>query len=243
VIQLAKYASMGSALTFPTEAMVFLAIIFQGIEQGSGRRLTKRTLRSFLGKVRVYGDDIIVPTDMVVSVVEALETFGHKVNSSKSFWTGKFRESCGKEYYDGHDVSIVRFRRMFPSSRKDASEVISLVEFRNQLYYSGYWSTCQRLDETITSLLGGNFPIVESTSPVIGRASYLPYKAEKMDERLHRPLVRGFVVRPRIPINEIDGVAALVKWFIEGSQEDPEHLRRSGRPQFVDIKLRMATPY
>lgn len=123
VIRLAKFASMGSALCFPVEAMVFLAVCFVGIEKKLNTQLNHRLLKQFVGSVRVYGDDIIVPVDYVHHVIDSLETYGFKVGSDKSFWTGKFRESCGKEYYAGQDVSIVKFRRMYPSSREDVAEV------------------------------------------------------------------------------------------------------------------------
>jgi len=116
VMPLAKFASMGSALTFPIEAMIFSSIIFIGIaeELGLPRVDTDLVLR-YRSRVRVYGDDIVVPVRFVSRVVESLEAFGFKVNASKSFWNGSFRESCGKEYYNGEDVSVFRIRRVFPS--------------------------------------------------------------------------------------------------------------------------------
>jgi hypothetical protein len=231
VIPLHKYASMGSALCFPIESMVFLTIVLYSIGRTRHNRpLTRREIESLRGQVRVYGDDIIVPADCAVSVMEDLESFGFKVNSSKSFWTGNFRESCGKEYYAGHDVSIVRFRRMFPSSRRDVDSIVSLVSFRNQLYWAGYWETCRKLDLEIGRLLGGFFPISTRDAGAITRHSFLPYQEEKHCDDLHRPLVRAWKAVPRIPSNGVDGVEALHKWFIAGSQEDPRHLERSGRP-------------
>jgi len=122
VIRLAKFASMGSALTFPIEAMIFSTIVFMAIAKAEAKdnpelsaTVDTDLVMRYRSRVRVYGDDIIVPVRFVHAVVDLLETFGLKVNSSKSFWTGKFRESCGKEYYNGHDVSIVRVRREFPS--------------------------------------------------------------------------------------------------------------------------------
>jgi hypothetical protein len=105
VIPLVKFASMGSALTFPIEAMVFLTLVMIGIEQAEARHLSDNEILSLKGKVRVYGDDIVVPVEYARSVNRVLGIFGFRVNEHKSFWTGKFRESCGKEYYDGHDVS------------------------------------------------------------------------------------------------------------------------------------------
>ena len=123
VIRLAKFASMGSALTFPIEAMVFSTVVFMAIARAEADRTgdesraqvdTGLILRHRSG-VRVYGDDIVVPVRFVHRVVEYLEIFGFRVNSNKSFWTGRFRESCGKEYYDGQDISVVKVRREFPS--------------------------------------------------------------------------------------------------------------------------------
>lgn len=73
VITLSKFASMGSALTFPIEAMVFTTIAFMGIAKGSRTQLTPALIRKWRSSVRVYGDDIIVPTHFVRSVVETLQ--------------------------------------------------------------------------------------------------------------------------------------------------------------------------
>lgn len=94
VIRLAKFASMGSALCFPMEAMVFLTVIFMGIQRSLNTSLTHKDIKSLMGSVRVFGDDIIVPVDHVDDVVRMLHAFGYVVNTGKSFWTGKFRESC-----------------------------------------------------------------------------------------------------------------------------------------------------
>lgn len=138
IIRLAKFASMGSALCFPMESLVFMTVIFLGIERELKRPLTSSDITSFRGQVRTYGDDIIVPVRYVRSVVSELETFGFKVNANKSYWSGYFRESCGKDYFMGEDVSVVRVRRVFPTRQSDAQEIISTVSLRNQLYKEGY---------------------------------------------------------------------------------------------------------
>lgn len=257
-INLAKFASMGSALTFPIEAMVFLVIVAIGIERELNTHFSRQDLFQVLGgRVRIYGDDIIVPVEYVRSVVSSLSDFGLVVNSRKSFWTGKFRESCGKEYYDGEDVSIVRVRQMFPASQRDATEVISLVSLRNQFYFAGYWETCRMLDREIGRVLK-HFPVVLPTSSVLGRHSFLGYDTERLHKTLHSPLVKGWVVSAISPKDPLDGMGALVKFFLRTQRRDrysmfesytPEptlnedHLERSGRPHAVNIKLRMASPF
>jgi hypothetical protein len=245
VIPLSKYASMGSALTFPIEAMVFLAVIFVGIEQELNKPLCLADVKRLSNEVRVYGDDIIIPVRFVRSVVESLETFGFKVNSSKSFWTGKFRESCGKEYYDGYDVSVVKFRHKYPTTRRHATEVIGLVAFRNLLYKRGLWRTCQWLDDRIRNLIS-HFPVVAETSVVVGRHSFLGYETQKMCPKLHSPLVRGLVVSAQSPSSQLDGHDALFK-CLSGDRREPfidkQHLSRAGRPNSVDTRVRWAQPF
>jgi len=246
IITLSKFASMGSALCFPLEAMVFLTLIFLGIEKERGYRFVdRREISSFIDRVRVYGDDIIVPVDYVHTVIETLEHFGAKVNRRKSFWTGRFRESCGKEYFDGHDVSIVKLRRMFPSSRQCVAETEKLVAFRNHLYTYGCWATCQWLDEILRKVLK-HFPCIESTSSALGRVSFLGYQAEKWHDDLHIPLVKACVSSARPPADRLDGQAALLKYFLKRSdlpRFDEGHLERAGRPRTAYIKARWVTPY
>jgi hypothetical protein len=262
VVRLAKFASMGSALTFPIEAMVFATIIFLGIQEALNRPLTKKDIQSFKGQVRVYGDDIICPVEFVHSVVGKLEAFGFRVNHDKSFWNGKFRESCGKEYYDGEDVSIVRVRRVFPTQPTDVLDTISLVSLRNRFYMGGMWMTARYLDDVLERLLK-RFPTVMPGAPVLGRWSLLDYQIDKYHPTLHAPLVKGYVVKAKLPVSELDDVWALQKVFLSKAglektpyQEltdfilgiggepasDKEHLRRQGRPDAVDIKLRWTSP-
>ena len=239
-IQLNKFASMGSALCFPMEALVFLTVVFVGIERALNRPLTRRDLESLRGRVRVYGDDIIVPTDYVQPVIQALEAFGFVVGKNKSFWTGRFRESCGKDYYAGTDVSIVRMRNEFPASREDATQLVSVVSLRNQLSANGYEQSVEWLDHEIERLIP--FPFVEETSPVLGK-HHNGHQTSKWDKKLQRPLVRGCVVSSPLPINPIGSYEALLKFLLKrGSQpfEDVEHLERSGRPRRVHINVEWA---
>jgi len=262
VIPLAKFASMGSALCFPVEAMVFLTVIFVGIQKELRMPLSREVLiKDFLGQVRVFGDDIIVPKEYVLTVVHELENFGFRVNVHKSFWTGRFRESCGKEYYDGEDVSIVRIREILPRQRQDVIGVISTVSLRNQAYWAGLWQTARWLDTYLRELLT-EFPNVGPDSPVLGRESLLGYQFQKLDPNTHGPLVKGYYMRAKSPIDHLEGEGALLKCLIGNPDElpltwedslraylfdvasvDNEHLERSGRPEHVSIKLGWRPPF
>jgi len=259
VLRLAKYASMGSALCFPVEAMVFLTVIFLGIERELSAPLSRETLiKRFSEQVRVFGDDLIVPRDHVLSVCDALSDFGHKVNISKSYWIGRFRESCGREYYDGQDVSIVKVRQCLPTRRQDASGVIAAVEFRNQAYWAGLWQTARWMDSFIRDVIH-YFPNVAPTSPLLGRESALGYEFQTLSRNTHSPLTKGYFVRAKSPIDKLDGTGALLKCLVRNGESrfalsvkprhsvlpnaDETHLERSGRPETVNIKLGYRTPF
>lgn len=241
IIPLGKFASMGSALCFPMESFVFMTVIFLGIQKELRRPLTRDDIRSFKGQVRTYGDDIIVPVRYVRSVVGELESFGFRVNSSKSFWTGYFRESCGRDYYHGEDVSVVRVRRVLPTQRSDAPEIISLVSLRNQLYKRGLWKTTRYLDNMVEGLIP--FPAVGQNSPILGKQNFTGHETHKVCSNLQVPLVRGMRVVSTLPADKLEGTGALLKFFLKRSEEpfvDREHLERYGRPKSVNIKLGMA---
>jgi hypothetical protein len=244
IIRLAKFASMGSALCFPMESLVFMTVIFLGIERELRRPLTLDDIKSFQGQVRTYGDDIIVPVRYVRSVVSMLETFGFKVNASKSYWSGYFRESCGKDYFMGDDVSVVRVRREIPTQRSDAQEIISTVSLRNQLYKRGLWKTVKYLDNLVERIIP--FPAVGENSPILGKRNFTGYESGKFCSDLQIPLVRGMQVVSKLPSDKLEDAGALLKFFLKRSEEpfvDRNHLERYGRPESVDIKLRWAPAY
>ena len=243
VIPLSKFASMGSALCFPVEAMVFTTCVFIGLAKATGKPLTRALVKEFSGQVRVYGDDIIVPVEYVQFAVESLELYGFKVNSHKSFWTGKFRESCGGDYYDGTDVSVVRCRSLFPTKRTHVSEIVSLVSLRNQLFEAGYGKVCDYLDHVVEGFIP--FPRILPNSPGLGKHSH-DYDVDMMCPDTQQPLVRAAVVDARLPSDPLEGHGALLKWFLKRSDEpfaDVDHLERAGRPERVTLKLRKVTPY
>jgi hypothetical protein len=244
IVNLTKFASMGSALCFPIEAMVFLTCVFHGICSALNRPMSASLIKEYASRVRVYGDDIIVPVEFATSVKSSLELFGFKVNDRKSFWTGMFRESCGAEFYRGGDVSVTRVRREFPLSRTDVPEILSLVSLRNQLYWQGLWQSSAYLDEMVRDVLP-HFPTVQPSSQAVGRHSGLEFESQRQSEALHAPLVKGYVVNSQIPKSPISGEGALLKCLLNEGEPfmDHKHLERQGRPDAVRLKLRWVMPY
>lgn len=232
IVQLRKFASMGSALTFPIETLVFATIASMAVRRAK-RRLGSVDTEPY----RVYGDDIIVPTYAANDCVELLEAFGLKVNYHKSFLNGPFRESCGGDYFQGSLVTPVRVRQDLPTSRRDVDEVVAIVAFRN-LYWEQYGDTefVTELDRFVERIIP--FPRVVHTleTSALVRKTYRDSDFSGLDKHLQRPTI--IACRPvyELPVDEIDGDAALLKYFWTPFNEDPKHLLRAGRPVSAKLK-------
>lgn len=219
VITLSKFASMGSATCFPIEAMYFYTCILASLLEQSGKPLTFSTLFTLSRDVYVYGDDLIVPTDAVDGIIQTLARFNCKVGLNKSFWTGRFRESCGVEAYNGEYVTPTYIRRLRPNDSRSASELLSWVATSNQFYLRGYWLTAAFMKESVERLLRRRLPLVESTAAGLGWVNYQGgYSVHRWNNSLHRYEVRTLVPSPVYRPDPLDGPPALMKFLLSSTK-------------------------
>lgn len=212
LITLKKFASMGSALTFPIQSMVFFSIAVLGEFGSKVYPGYRRSVRND-GCISVFGDDIIVKTDAYQHTVSLLESYGLKVNVKKSYYSGNFRESCGGDYFNGCDVSITRLRKPLPTSRADAQEVSSLVSFRNLCYGGGLWTTAALVDEILTGLI--SWRPAPFGHPSLSRWTYLDVGHDGYNDKLQIPIIRRPKLVPIARSYKPDGLSGLLKWFLE----------------------------
>lgn len=120
-------STMGARLTFPVESIVFCGIAILAVEYYSALiGLDSRSCKTLLALVSVYGDDIIIPTCAADICAQILVKLGFLLNDDKSFMNpqGRYRESCGEEYWNGVNLSSKYFpRRTYPT------EVIDQLQF------------------------------------------------------------------------------------------------------------------
>lgn len=95
--ELAMVSTMGNGFTFALMTLLFTSLI---------KCIHESKQLPYQNGVHggVYGDDIIVSNSIASELIEVLTTIGYTVNKEKSYFTGSFRESCGGDYMDGHDV-------------------------------------------------------------------------------------------------------------------------------------------
>lgn len=100
-IPLEKFSAMGNGYTFELETLIFWAIA----------RAVVETRAEWNQRVLVYGDDIIIDTQAVGILKDVFEEVGFTMNPEKTFSDGPFRESCGKHYFHGVDVTPFYLRK------------------------------------------------------------------------------------------------------------------------------------
>lgn len=90
-----KFSAMGNGYTFELETLIFYCTALA----------LSKCFNYQCNILTVYGDDIIIDTPMAGPLIKALGYFGFKTNGRKTFINGiPFRESCGADYYGGHNV-------------------------------------------------------------------------------------------------------------------------------------------
>jgi len=138
-VALRMISTMGNGFTFPLQTVIFACVV--------------RACYDLMGfpsncpvtQFGVYGDDIVVRREAYNFVCSMLSRLGFVVNVGKSFNTGPFRESCGHDYFSGHNV-----RGVYVRSLETPQEVYSLINRLNR------WSAVQgyMLKRTVKFLLG-----------------------------------------------------------------------------------------
>lgn len=179
LLELQKFAPMGSACCFPVLSTVAWSTAIAGI------MLNGISLDDALSSVYVYGDDIICRTEHSTFVVHALECVGLAVNINKSFSSGSFRESCGCDAFRGNDVTPVRLR-VGPLQDTDINgdgvpaHLVSFTMTANLLFKSGFFRASEKLYSQVERLLGP-LPYGDDFSPYLHRETPLELRGRTIE--------------------------------------------------------------
>nr|URG16513.1 MAG: RNA dependent RNA polymerase [Leviviridae sp.] len=231
---LRMFSTMGNACTFPVESIGFLTIILACVATQRKLRLTPRVLVDLAKEVAVFGDDLIVPNDSRPLVCVALEALGFRVNADKSFWIGKFRESCGVDAFNGVDVTPTYWKG--PCTNGPES-IASTVEVSNNFYKKWMLHTARYVAEAIERV---EIPLITMDSGVCGFTSFVKPELGFTKNRYNEALQRWEAFVPmlltsvrRTPITDD---SALLQYFTENPE--PHIAWSSGVMQKPRLKLR-----
>jgi len=159
-----KFAPMGSALCFPVQSTLYSAIVamvsiaesycldwekagtLASIKDlsvawqycfGDGRFPSNQ--RTHHIPFRCYGDDITCDKDVTSNTIAALMQLGFKVNTDKSFIGSQaYRESCGKYYCQGHDVTPYFFKTKRIDRRINVKALAGIIDHANKALAYGF---------------------------------------------------------------------------------------------------------
>ncbi|DAD51635.1 RNA-directed RNA polymerase [ssRNA phage Esthiorhiza.2_43] len=135
IISIKKFAPMGSALCFPTQCLIFASVciyashlygetlpydaqvsmseydVYRAVRRFSKTPIEYDSTSTQLQPCAIYGDDICCDQRITPYVKSILARLGFTVNDQKSFTASQaFRESCGKYFLAGEDLSPMFFR-------------------------------------------------------------------------------------------------------------------------------------
>lgn len=119
------FSSMGNGFTFEMETILFLAVLMTLPHND----FLRKEGTQIVGHISVFGDDIICHEDDVALLDERLLYLGFEINHEKSFATGPFKESCGADFWDGHDVRPIYLR----GNNDDENNIESVYGLANKI--------------------------------------------------------------------------------------------------------------
>lgn len=212
-----EVCSDGISLCFPVEALLFWAVSVAAIARS--RHLSVERASS---TVFVYGDDIIVAVDDYSAVTEALEDVGLRVNFSKSFRKGFFRESCGMDAYKGVCVTPTRIRTLWSGEPGDGNAFASYVAYANAFSARGFDKTSSFLFSRVEKVYG-RLPWGTANSSYPNRNCHSAFKALTLNiekgfkvrcNAVHQPEVKAMVLKAKNRTSQLDGWTRLLRDFV-----------------------------
>jgi hypothetical protein len=213
--ELRKFASMGSALTFPVQSLVFYVLCVSAGLHATGTHI--RDWQKIGRQVRVYGDDLIVPVEWMPVVERLFSLLYLRINSSKTFSKGFFRESCGTDAYKGYNVTPGQVRRFYDESKLTTLQ--GVVDSSNNLFHKGFIEASNYLLSPIPSGIRKLIPWVAAGSETFGlhtSSGFLAQSRKRWNKNLHRNEYETLRFRAkRSTTTRSEGFANLLQFFTE----------------------------
>lgn len=256
---LRKYAPQGNATVFPLQSITYAMLAISAViwvAPGRRKSLWSQIL-SAARRVRVFGDDLIVPTDALPALSSLLELCQLKVNGGKSHYMGNFAESCGCDAFRGTDVTPVFLRHVLDTITPQT--IASHVAVSNNCFRDGLISLSKVVESWIPEYYLAQIPITRGqlmtteadlTDMLTGRhdrlrslplalgtfSSGTAASRYRFCKNLHREEVLSIVLDASPLTKPRNGWESLFQWFIENPE--PETNWSSGWITRVRHRLR-----
>lgn len=235
LLELKKFSTMGSACTFPVQSIMFLCVALAAVLTTRGRKVTLKNIVALSEEVAVFGDDLVIPTDCRELVFAALEVLDFKINADKTYYCGKFRESCGVDAFAGVRITPAYWKG---ANTGTPEALASTVEVSNNFYKKFMLYTSAKVASTIRKV---EIPIVSMASGVLGLRSFVRPTNQRVKRRWNRFLQRTESLVPTLlvsaPRTRIKDDSAILQYFTEAPSPFQEW--EGGVQQRARPKLRM----
>ncbi|UJQ85675.1 MAG: putative replicase protein [Leviviridae sp.] len=214
---LRKFACMGSACTFPVQSYVFCILACAAVLYSRGIRPTIGALRKVSQEVLVFGDDIIVPIDAWELLQGLLSDLGLKVNQSKTFGIGRFRESCGLDAWDGRDVTPT-YSITYPDVSRPES-ISSVIKTHNNFVQRGWYGPADYVKSRVHKERRFDFPHVPLGSGFFGWYDHMwqgnPSLRKRFNPYTMQVEMRMSVIESTVKRHPTRGTSQLLQYFTE----------------------------
>lgn len=221
-LYLRKFAGQGSAVTFPVQSIIYAICCIAAVIDSRGDKVSERSILRAAKQVRVFGDDIVIPTTALLSLSLIFEHLQLKINMGKTHFSGLFRESCGGDFFRGIDVTPLYLRTLDEGPRP--SVVSSLVDVSNNAYEKGLWHTSEYLRNLVSKDLQDLIPVSDTpqsclTWRTFQRGLSARYTSHSCD--LQCPTVKGLHVHSKERTVRREGHRDLLAYFLEVGEHKP----------------------
>lgn len=186
-IVLEKFSSMGNGFTFELESLIFFALAWA---------LTR--LRDVEGSISVFGDDVIIPTQVADEYAVLCDNLGFTVNVKKSYSSSYYRESCGSHYWNGVDIKPIFQKESLngPAAVCKAANNVRRLAHRRNTY--GCDRRLLRCFQLLTNALGSSFPRISDGYGDAGIIENIDGPGVVFSRPKH--FIEGFIVKCYVPI-------------------------------------------
>jgi len=233
LIALRKFSTMGNACTFPVESLAFLSVAIAAVLTVRRLKASPQNVKDLIGQVAVFGDDIVIPVDSRELFVDALEVFHFKVNAGKSYWTGKFRESCGVDSFGGVNVTPAYWKTIYDGK---PGTLASVAEASNNFYKkfllrtSAYLASQLPEDVPQVAMRSGVFGLKARCKPFV---SHLKMRVNLDLQRAEFRVMSLSATQNRTPVGDD---SAILQYFTEAP--DPFSKWSSGISERPRMRMR-----
>jgi hypothetical protein len=215
-----KFAPMGSAVTFPVQSIIYAICVMGTILYDRGMRVSSRNVTAVARELRVFGDDIIMPSMQTHLVASLFALLGLKVNMMKTHHAGFFRESCGMDAFKGIDITPIKVSSL--SLLNTAEGLQSWIDTHNLFVSKGLTNLAKHCESVVPESIRKLIP--RSPTPISSLYFLDPVLTAASKNRFNPELQRWETWALCVQVTPVrkkrDTNMSLLQYFLEAPSPD-----------------------